>query len=70
MIRVFRTNVQNEGDVIRLRTVFSQRYPLLQWNFDLEDHDRILRIEGEAETTGIVTSLLQEHGYTCEELQE
>ena len=69
-ILVFRTSVKSRAQVHALR-------PLLdlvvaeggQWNFDLEDRDRILRVESDARVKERVLALLTEQGYTCEELE-
>lgn len=39
------------------------------WNFDLDDCDKILRIEGTAEIAPSVIRLLQDAGFDCEELE-
>ena len=38
------------------------------WNFDLEDCDNILRVESQSLDAPIISSLLQNNGFDCEEL--
>jgi len=39
-----------------------------QWNFDLDDRDKVLRIESTELNPGSVESLLLRAGFHCEEL--
>lgn len=38
------------------------------WNFDLEDCDKILRVETQSLHAPTITSLLKNQGFYCEEL--
>jgi len=38
------------------------------WNFDLEDSDKILRIDSEENVVLTIIDLLHIHNYDCEEL--
>lgn len=68
---VFRTSVLTTAHVDALR-------PLLQgclseearWNFDLEDREKILRVEGRNIVAGSVIQTIQAAGFTCEELDD
>ncbi len=69
-VLVFRTSVADNACVEGLR-------PLLdglvgrsgRWTFDLEDRDRVLRIETDTANTGEVIRLLNERGEQCAELE-
>lgn len=69
-VLVFRTSVNNPDQVNTLR-------PLLdltiaghgQWNFDLEDPDRILRVESETIVRERIKALLAGFGHVCVELE-
>jgi len=68
MIYVFKTSVLTKHD-IQLLKPYLDTLPRIQWNFDLEDCDKILRIEslwGISEK--IIIEVLQERGFTCEVL--
>lgn len=47
MVEIFRTTVQEENQARSIIHYFQTIYPDYQINFDLEDCDKILRIEGE-----------------------
>ncbi len=67
-IYVFKTSVQTKKDVKRLKPFLNDMLQQAQWNFDLEDCDRIFRIITLAEISTAVISLLQDNGFECEEL--
>jgi hypothetical protein len=45
MVEVFRTNISTALDAERIRNCILNLYPDYKINFDLEDCDRVLRIE-------------------------
>ena len=69
-VLVFRTSVKSHDQVDVLR-------PLLdltiagsgEWNFDLEDRDRILRVEAEGMVRERIKALLNRLGFACEALE-
>lgn len=69
MVEVFKTNVRRRKQATMLLAVLSRKFPSFRINFDLEDCDRILRIEGENVCQEKVTELLSENGYQCEVLE-
>lgn len=69
MVWIFKTSVKNNNDIQNVKPVLDQMLlPDAFWNFDLEDCDNILRIEGEVIKPRRVELLLNEAGYACEEL--
>jgi len=68
MVEVFKTNVQCPVEAERLVGRLLEQLPLCSINFDLEDCDRILRIEGHPIHNPHVIALLDSHGYNCEVL--
>lgn len=69
-VLVFRTSVQHGAQVELLRP----QLDLLmhgggEWNFDLEDRDRILRVDSPELVRERVQALLEGHGFTCTELE-
>lgn len=69
-VLVFRTSVQHRAQVELLRP----QLDLLmqgggQWNFDLEDRDRILRVDSPELVPLRVQALLEGHGFQCTELE-
>jgi len=65
MIEVFKTNVRNTIQATKLIALLQQQFPGTRINFDLEDCDNILRIEGKNVSPGNVMLLMNEHGYRC-----
>jgi hypothetical protein len=69
MIYVFITSVKTEQEVEQLKPFLNDLLKQAKWNFDLEDCDKILRIDSETEITQSVIKLLHNKGFDCEELQ-
>ena len=70
MISVFKTNVSTSSDVKVLQPLLDKYLKNAKWNFDLEDCDKILRIDSQAEILYTTIRLLQDNGYDCEELPD
>ncbi len=68
MVEVFRTDVCEEMRATELIELLQKHLPGSRINFDLEDRDRVLRVEGEYVEPDPVSRLLQRHGHTCEVL--
>ncbi|HRH38990.1 MAG TPA: hypothetical protein PK760_11620 [Flavobacteriales bacterium] len=69
-VLVFRTSVRSVDDVARLTPVLERVLsPSERWSFDLDDRDRVLRIESTGTTCDDVTSAMRMHGYGCVELE-
>ena len=69
MISVFKTSVKTKIQIKKLRPYIDNMLPNSRWNFDLEDIDKILRIDSEANVSLMIIDLLNTHNYTCEELE-
>lgn len=69
---VFRTNVATAPAAELLLRHLQSRFPGWRLSFDLEDCDRVLRVEtaGEPVQYGFITRLLQGNGYHCEPLPD
>lgn len=71
MIYVFKTSVSTKAAVKKIRPALDNLLAVSAWNSDLEDRDRILRIESNgAEVTEQTIMLLRDNGFTCEELRD
>lgn len=68
MIRVFATNLKNPTEADFLVKEILIAYPQHRVNFDLEDCDNILRIEGTDFSSDSVVNILKENGYECSEI--
>jgi hypothetical protein len=69
MIFVFKTSVKTKTQAKKLKPFLDKVLPNAKWNFDLEDCDKILRIESDEQIALKVNELLHTHSYKCEELE-
>lgn len=70
MIFVFKTSVNKKRDVKLLSPFLDAQFEAHNWNFDLEDCDKILRIVSKTEISLLVIALLEKKGFQCEELAD
>lgn len=68
MIAVFKTNVQKKKDSVQLLKILQAFVPGGKINFDLQDCDKILRIENESIASAPIIDTIHEHGFSCTEL--
>ena len=69
-VMVFRTSVDDAEDVEALRTALDREVAAGgRWNFDLEDRDRILRVESRRSGPATVIAVLRDRGFHCAELE-
>ncbi len=69
-IYVFKTSVKDEMDVNRLKPSLENFLGQSCWSFDLEDCDKILRVESHKHSAFHIIELLQNFGFNCEELPD
>lgn len=67
-ILVFKTNVTSRKKVSMIAPLLTSFPTIRQWNFDLDDRDKVLRIESTELNPGSVESLLLMAGFNCQEL--
>ena len=65
MVEVFKTNVQYVEQSVRLISKLQQQFQELKICFDLEDCDKILRVEGAPISVEGIILLLHTEGYEC-----
>ena len=65
MVEIFKTNVKKRKQSEKLVSLLSMKYPDLKINFDLEDCDKILRIEGESFCPTRITKKMNKMGHKC-----
>lgn len=68
MIHVFKTTVKNKAQINRLKLKLNKLLSSSEWNFDLEDCDKILRFDSEEDVCQSVIDLLKDHNFECIEL--
>ena len=69
MIYVFKTSVKTRIQVEKLKPHMNNMLLNQKWNFDLDDCDKILRIDSEENIVLKVIDLLNIHRFSCEELE-
>lgn len=71
-IEVYKTNVQNNSQGNRIIRFIHRHYPCYNANFDMEDSDRILRVESfhESIDNENIVSLMKQFGCTAEPLPD
>ncbi|MBS1637457.1 MAG: hypothetical protein JST26_16195 [Bacteroidetes bacterium] len=68
MVLVFKTSVQHKKQVKQLKPLLDHSLKPAVWNFDLEDCDKIFRVEASSNISHDVIRLLNKEGFSCEEL--
>lgn len=66
---IFKTNVQDVATAKKLILHLLKHFPGAKIHFDLEDIDRILRMEGNEFHPKKIVSLMEEEGFQCELLE-
>ena len=69
MIEVFKTNVENAGDANNIVRLLLQHFPGSRINFDLQDCDKILRVEGKDFCAETIITFMKENGFHCSVLE-
>jgi hypothetical protein len=68
MIEVFKTNVQEFSEAQKLVALLRKHFPNSKINFDLDDCDKVLRVEGNNLRIEKVMTLVTEKGFLCKVL--
>ncbi|MET3977836.1 NAD(P)H-dependent FMN reductase [Mucilaginibacter sp. UYP25] len=66
MIEIFKTNVRAKSRSRQLIQQLTAQFPASKINFDLDDCDRILRVEGRDICAQRIIELLKLNGHCCE----
>jgi len=69
-IYVFKTSVKTKKDIRQLKPLLDKLLKRSEWSFDLEDCDRILRIDSQTVVPQSLAKLLHDTGFECEELSD
>ncbi|HWI93910.1 MAG TPA: hypothetical protein VNT20_21675 [Flavisolibacter sp.] len=65
MVEIFKTNVETTSDANNIVRVLLQHFPGSRINFDLQDCDKILRVEGKDFCTDTIIMFMKENGFHC-----
>jgi hypothetical protein len=68
MIEIFKTNVEFEEQCHAIIAALINTFASVKVNFDLEDCDKILRVEGHDFSVDLIIETVQVLGYRCEVL--
>ena len=68
MVEVFKTNVQEFSEAQKLVALLRRHFPDSKINFDLDDCDKVLRVEGSNLRIEKVMTLITEKGFFCKVL--
>jgi len=69
-VLVFKTNVRHAFDIDSVKPVLEAIPSVRQWHIDMQDVDRVLRIESTEITPEDIILVLHHAGYQCEELPD
>lgn len=67
-IIILRSNVDTAADVTRLGLMMDRHTSINRWTVDLEDVDRVIRIEATGISPAEIIRLIRSLGYQCDEL--
>jgi hypothetical protein len=71
MIWVFKTSVKNKKQIKKLSAELDNYIsPTGDWSFDLEDCDKILRIDHDNLSKPALINMMNKQGFLCEELPD
>lgn len=68
MIEVFKTSVREPCQADEVIRLLIRHFPGHKVNFDLEDCDRVLRMEGHRFSISRVKNLVRRQGFVCQVL--
>lgn len=68
-VLVFKTNLRFKKQITAVTQHINNLQGITRWNVDLDDVDKVLRIESNELSPRSVEVTLQQAGYFCEELQ-
>ena len=69
MVEVFKTNVAKEKQAAMLADMLLRLFRPVRINFDLEDCDKILRVEGKDIPAEEIMETLKRNGYQCQVME-
>ncbi|MXV14229.1 hypothetical protein [Hufsiella ginkgonis] len=67
-IRIFKTNIRYKKDLQAIAKLFAATGCAMRWNVDLKEPDRILRVERCHLASCELIALIQQAGFSCEEI--
>ena len=68
MVEVFKTNIESVEEARRIKEMLMDHLPHCRINIDLEDCDKVLRIEGNLSVDEVI-AVIEHYNYQCEVLE-
>jgi len=68
-VKIFSTDIENVTQVNHIRVAICSLFPHSIVTVDLEDCDKVLRVEGNIPSSEYMISLLSKLGFRCQELE-
>ena len=68
-ILVFKTNLANNRHIKKIQPSLNLHPLIKEWNVDLHDRDKILRVVAESSAAAEVERIVFDAGHFCEELK-
>ncbi|MEJ7588834.1 MAG: hypothetical protein WKI04_14855 [Ferruginibacter sp.] len=69
-VLIFKTNIRFKKDLKIVGPFLAAHQPVLKWNVDRQDTDKVLRVESATPDTVGIIKTIREAGYDCEELPD
>lgn len=69
IVEVFKTNVLEDEQASLLISVLLDHFPQHKINFDLQDCDKILRVEGRQIIPKQIIQVMNKYGHECQALE-
>lgn len=69
MVEIFKTNIDCECVAQKVERIVKEKFQNLRINFDLEDCDKILRIEADNILVSEIRETIQNMGLKCEAIE-
>ena len=69
-VLIFKTNIQLKKDIKNIGTYFDTLAGVIRWNVDIEDRDKVLRVESINENHYQIINMVNQAGFYCEELPD
>lgn len=70
MIEVFKTDISNNTTAKAILKVLKLSFPSANFNFDLNDCDKILRAESNENISQQIIEVINSQGFICKVLEE
>jgi len=67
-VEIFKTDVVKKNQAEKILLILNNHFPHFKINFDLDDCDKILRVEGERIAVEKIIALLHQQKILCEQL--